>query len=242
MVGGGVAARVTGPQQPGQRLAPGDLAGDPKTPATGDARRSSSRSAPRSLVVGMVDDQRGVDVDMQPFARGRGGAGGPRRRPGRRAGSAHPRQMGRVDALIDQPPHRGRRRLRAEGMLAVPAQLRDPVDTVRAVGHRRGQIGEHIPGRIHPRTLVGVGQRRGDLRRQPGHVGQFTQQAHPGMRHHTMTVCRHFHPRRRHDILHLRSAFPPALRNLRQVPSCLAGQALSLIYTPRLPSFAKNQG
>jgi hypothetical protein len=43
------------------------------------------------------------------------------------------------------------------------------------------------------------------------------------------------HPRR--DTLHLRSAFPPALRNLREVTLCLAGQALSHIYTPAQRQF-----
>ena len=39
-------------------------------------------------------------------------------------------------------------------MLAIPPQLTDPIDAVRAVGHRGGQIGEHIPGRMRPRPLV----------------------------------------------------------------------------------------
>jgi hypothetical protein len=235
VVGRGVAARVTRPQQPGQRLAPGDLR---------PIQKRQQRVMPEGLLpgrrrvllgIGMVDDQRGVDVDVQPLIRGGGGTGGPRRRPGSRTRSAHPRQVGGINALINQPPHRGRRRRRAKDMLAVGAALPDPVDTVRAVGHRRGQIGEHRTRGIHPRTLVCVGQRGRDLRRQPGAIGQFAQHAHPGMRHHALAVSRHFHPRRRHDILHLRSAFPPAVRNLRQVPSCLAGQALSLIYTPPPP-------
>jgi hypothetical protein len=49
-------------------------------------------------------------------------------------------------------------------MLAVPTHLAHPVDAVRAVGDRRGQISEYLPGRVHPRTLVGVGQRGSDLR------------------------------------------------------------------------------
>jgi hypothetical protein len=39
----------------------------------------------------------------------------------------------------------------------------------------------------------------------------------------------------------LRSAFPPALWNPREVPSCLAEQALSLIYTPRLQQFREKE-
>ena len=96
---------------------------------------------------------------------GGGGSGLPGRRPRRGPRRPHPGQVRGVDALIDQPPHRGRRRLRAEHMLTVAAQLPDPVDAVRAVGDRGRQIGEHLPGRVHPRAAVGVGQRGGDLRR-----------------------------------------------------------------------------
>jgi hypothetical protein len=159
------------------------------------------------LVIGMVDSQRGVDVDVQPPAGCWVGSGGPRPRAGRRTSSTHPRQMRRINTLVDQPPHRGRRRLLPEDVLAIPTQLPDPIDTVHAIGHRRRQVGEHHPRRIHPRTLVRVGQRGRDLRRQPGQLGQLAQQAHPRMRHHAMTVRRYFHPRRR-DTLHLQSASP----------------------------------
>jgi hypothetical protein len=137
------------------------------------------------LVVGVVDGQCGVDVDVQPPARRRVGSGGPRRRPGCGTGSAHPRQVRRVDTLVDQPPHGGRRCRRPENMLAVPAQLSNPVDIVRAVGHRRRQISEHRARGIHPRTLVRIGQSGRDLRRQPGQVRQLAQQTHPRMRHTT---------------------------------------------------------
>lgn len=50
-------------------------------------------------------------------------------------------------------------------MLTVAAQLTDPVDAVRPIGDRSSQISEHLPGCIHPPAAVGVGQRRGDLRR-----------------------------------------------------------------------------
>ena len=75
------------------------------------------------------------------------------------------RQVGGIDALIDAPPQRGRRGDRPEHLLAIPEQLTDPVHTVRAIGHRSGQIGENIAGRMDPRPPIGVGQRRGDLRR-----------------------------------------------------------------------------
>ena len=117
------------------------------------------------LVVGMVDDQGGVDIDMQPLPRCRGGAGRPRRRSGGCSGSTHPRQVRGVDARIDQPPHRRSRGRRTEDVLAVAAQLSDPVDAVRPVGDRGGQIGEHLPGCVYPRTPIGVRQSGGDLRR-----------------------------------------------------------------------------
>ena len=52
-----------------------------------------------------------------------------------------------------------------EDMLTVAAQLSDRVDAVRPVSDRDRQIGEHLPGRIHPRATVGIRQRGGDLRR-----------------------------------------------------------------------------
>ena len=142
-----------------------------------------------------------------------------------------------VHAVIEQPPHRGRRGRRAEDMRAVTASLPDPVDAVRAVGDRGSQIGEHIPRCMHPRAPVGVRQSSADLRRQPSLVCQLTQHAHPGVRHHTMTVGRDFHPRHHRDTLHLRSAFPPEQSNRREVRLFLAGQAFSLIYTPPHTTF-----
>lgn len=152
------------------------------------------------LVVGVIDHQSGVDVNVQPTLGG-GGSDPPGRRP-------RPRQVGGIDALIDQPPHGGRRRLRAEHMLTLAAQLTNCVDAVRAVGGRGRQIGQHVPGRIHPRAPVSVSQRGGDLRGQPRAVRELAQHAHPGMRHDTMTVGGHFHPRCQRHILHSRSAFP----------------------------------
>jgi len=70
-----------------------------------------------------------------------------------------------------------------------------------------------------------------------GHWPLLQQHPCPGVRHHTMAVRGHLHPRNRCDTLHLRSAFLSALRNRREVPFCLAGQALSLIHTPRPRQF-----
>ena len=68
------------------------------------------------------------------------------------------------------------------------------------------------------------------------------QHAHPGMRHDTTAVGRHFHPRPDRDTLHLRSAFPLERLNPREVQFSLAGQALSP-FKPRVtPSFAQNPG
>ena len=67
-----------------------------------------------------------------------------------------PGRCGGVDPLVYQPPHRGRRGLRAEDVLAVAAELSDPVDAVRAVGDRSRKISEHLTGCIHPPTPVGI--------------------------------------------------------------------------------------
>ena len=117
--------------------------------------------------------------------------------------------MSGVDPLVDQPPHRGRRRRGTKDVFAIPAALPDTVDAVRAVGHRGGQIGEHRTRPVDPRAPIGIRQRRRDLRRQPGQLRQLPQHPHPGVRHDPLTVRRHFHPGNRCAILHLRSAFQP---------------------------------
>lgn len=117
------------------------------------------------LVVGVIDDHGGVDINMQPLASRRGSSGSPRCCPRRGPGSTHPGQVGTINTLIDQPPHRGGRGFRPENVLTVTAQLADAVDAIRPVSDRSGQIGEHLAGGIHPQTAVGVGQCRGDLGR-----------------------------------------------------------------------------
>lgn len=62
------------------------------------------------------------------------------------------------------------------------------------------------------------------------------------MRHDTMAIGRHFHPRRDRDILHLRGAFQLERLNPREVQLFLAGQALSHIYTPKLATFREKSG
>ena len=198
VVGGGVGAGVAGPQHPGQGLARRRCRGGPETPAAGESRTSSSRSAAAFSLLSEWSMTRVASMSMcsQP-SRGRGGAGRPGRCPAPRSGGPHP---GRCAASIRSSTSRHIVVVEAfapEHMLAIAAQLPDPVDAVRAVGDRGRQIGEHLPGCMHPRAPVGVRQHRGDLRRQPGQVGQLAQHAHPGVRHHTMAVRRHFHPRYR---------------------------------------------
>ena len=181
MVGGGVGAGVAFAQQPSQRLAAGDLRAVQKRQQRVMPEGLLPRRRRLGLVVGMVDDQRGIDVDIQRLTTSGGGSSGPGHRPRRRPGATNLRQVRGVDARIDQPPHRRRGSLRTEHVLAIPAQLPDPVDAVGPVGHRRGQIGEHLPRGIHPGSFAGVGQNRCDLRGQAGQVGQLPQHPHPGV-------------------------------------------------------------
>ncbi len=163
MVTGGVGAGVAGAQEPGQGLPAGDLRAIQKRQQRMKTERLLPGRGSPGLVVGVIDDQRGIDVDVQPATRCGGGSGAPRCRPSGGPCRPYRRQVCGVDPLIDQPPHRGRRRLRAEHMLTIAAQLPDPVDAVRPVGHCSRQIREHLPGRIHPRAAVGVRQSGGDL-------------------------------------------------------------------------------
>ena len=208
MIGGGVTAGVACSQQPGQRFTAGDLGAVQKRQQRVVAVGLLPGCGRVLLVVGMVDGDGGVNVDMQPPVAGGRGTGGPRRGPRIRTCRTDCGQVGGVDPLVDQPPHCGGRGGRTEHVLTVPARLSDPVDAGRAVGDRRGEIGEHRARRVDPRAPIGVGQRRGDPGRQPGQLRQFPQHAHSGVGHDTMTVRRDFHPGNRCDTLHLRSAFP----------------------------------
>jgi len=75
--------------------------------------------------------------------------------PGTGSGGVDPSQVRSVDPLVDQPPHRGRRRHRTEDVLTVAAQVPDTVDAVRPVGDRGSQVSEHLPG---ARTPTGRGR------------------------------------------------------------------------------------
>jgi hypothetical protein len=52
------------------------------------------------------------------------------------------------------------------------------------IDDRHRQIGEHLPRRVHPRTHVGVSQRRGHPGDQTAARGCLPQQRHAGMRDH----------------------------------------------------------
>jgi hypothetical protein len=165
VVTGGVGARVAGAQQPGQGFPAGNLGAIQKRQQRMQAERFLPGRGGSVFVVGVVDDQGGVDVDVQPVPGSRGSSGSPGRRPRRGTRGTHPRQVRGIDAFVDQPPHCGGGGFRPEGVLTVAAQLSHGVDAVRPVGDRGGQIREHLAGGIHPRAAVGVGQSGGDLRR-----------------------------------------------------------------------------
>ena len=141
------------------RASPPAISGRSRNASSGCSRTSSSRSARRRPCCrsGRSPGWRRYRCAASHPAGGR--ACGPGRRPRPGPGRPHPGQVRGIDALIDQPPHRGRRRLRPEDVLTVTAQLPDPVDAVRAVSDRGRQIGEHITGRIHPRAPIGIRQR-----------------------------------------------------------------------------------
>ncbi len=157
VVCGGVGAGIALAQQSGQGFPAADLWAVQKRQQRMVAEGLLPRRGGVLLVVGMVDDQRGIDVDVERSATGGGGSGGPGRRPRGCSGVADLRQVGGVDAVGDQPPHRGRGGLGPEHVLAVPAELADSVDAVRPVGDRCGQIGEHRTGGIGPLPFVGIG-------------------------------------------------------------------------------------
>jgi hypothetical protein len=214
----------------------------PRTPPAGDARRSSSRLGPLSPC---HRSDRWSGWHRRRGAASRRGSVRPRPptppswhgrgRPGCRA-DAWRRLWRRPGATSWSSTPRDRRRVRDH------RRPPGPVDAVRPAGHRGGQIGEHLTRRVDPGPAIGIRQNHRDLRRQSGQIRQFPQHRGPGMRHDTRPVRRDFHPRTCCDILHLRSAFPPECWNPRQVPSFLAGQALSLFQGRATPTFTKNRG
>ena len=106
------------------------------------------------LVIGMIDGDGGIDIEMQPAV----AVGGRPHSPGTLSRMCprrpDPGQPTRIDAFIDTSPQCGRRGNLPEGVLAVTPQLTHTVNAVRAVSHRSGQIGEHLPRRICPRPPI----------------------------------------------------------------------------------------
>lgn len=84
VVKGGVGAGITGPQQSSQRLTAGDLRTIQKRQQRVMAKGLLPRRRRVLLGIGVIDDQGGVDIDMQPLPGHRAGPNLPRRRPGGR--------------------------------------------------------------------------------------------------------------------------------------------------------------
>ncbi len=89
MITGGVGAGVTGAQQPGQSFPAGDLGAVQKRQQRVQAERFLPGRGRAVLVVGVIDDQGGIDVDVQPVIAGGCGSGGPGRRARRGARCSH---------------------------------------------------------------------------------------------------------------------------------------------------------
>ncbi len=99
VIGGGVGTGATGAQQPGQRLPTGDLGAIEKRQQRVQAERLLPGRRRHLFVVGVIEDQGGIDVDMQPLPVTRGGAGDPRRGPGRCPGGVDSGKVRGVDPL-----------------------------------------------------------------------------------------------------------------------------------------------
>jgi hypothetical protein len=63
------------------------------------------------------------------------------------------------------------------------------------------------PGRVLPRSLIGIGQRLGHPGDQAGIAGQFPQHPHPGVRHDPHAIRADLHSPCPLATLHPRSAF-----------------------------------
>jgi len=164
VVGGGVGAGVARAQQPGQRFAASDLGAVQKRQQRVVTPRLLPGRGRLLFVVGVIDRDGGIDIQVQPFPGRRCRPGRPGLFPGMSAGSPDTGQMLGVNPRIDEAPHRGRRRRSTEDMFTVTAALPDPVDAVRPAGDRGGQIGEHRTRRIGPRAPIRVRQCGRDLR------------------------------------------------------------------------------
>ena len=149
VVGGGVGARVPGPQQTGQRLPAGHL---------GTVQEAQQRVEPERLLPGrrsvlllaVRDRDRGVEV--QHTARVSRSGPAPAAHAAARATARAARTAARWPAIdpVQHPPRRRHRRHRSVQVLAI-AKHADPADRVRAVGDRDREIGR-TPDPAHAAT------------------------------------------------------------------------------------------
>ncbi len=217
MVGGGVGAGValrSSPASASRRRSPGG----PGTPAAGGGRRTSSTSAPHpGLVVGMVDDQGGVHVDVQRSAHGWWGGSG--RQAAARAAARASRTFGRWAASIrriDQPPHRRRGRLGPNTCSGRPHSCPTPSMQSAPSATAAARSANTAPGRrstapcrCPPDTAVTCVRQPGQ--HPPARAAAPSRRATPPRGHR-----QRLSPRHRRDILHLRSAFPLDDRTLEK--------------------------
>ena len=176
---------------PAKGLTAGDLGAVQKRQQRVMAEGLLPRRRRLGFVVGMVDDQGGV-ISIYS-GRPRVGAA-PAAQAAARAAARAPRTLGRcaasmrestsrhivvVEALAPNTCSRSAHSCPTPSMQSAPSATA----AARSANTSRG---------IHPRPLVGVSQRGRDLGGQPGLVGQFPQQPHPGVRH-PVAVRRDFH-------------------------------------------------
>ncbi len=208
VIGGGVAAGVARAQQPGQRLATGDV----RAVQVAQQRVEAEALLPGRrgvLLLRVRGQQARVEVEPQHLRRigqVRSGAGRPGPLP--RRGPCRPQEIQphRVDP-VHHPPRGRVRGDRPEQLRLIPQRPQVPqrVPTV-CDGHR--QIHQHLPGRMRGRQRVGVDQRGGPALDQTGLGRQLAQQRGPSVRHDPLTIRGDLEPTRALVTLHLK------------VPSC----------------------
>ena len=128
VVGGGIGAGVARAQQPGQRFAAGDLGAVQEHQQRVVTPRLLPGRGRLLLIVGVIDGEGGIDIQVQPFPGRRCRPGRPGLLPRMSAGGPDTGQMLASSRGIDEPPHRGQRRRRTEDMLTITARLPDTVD------------------------------------------------------------------------------------------------------------------
>ena len=215
VVGGGVTARVPGPQHHRERLIGVVAPGRQRMMAPGALER-----APGLLLVTVRHDDRGVQADhghaaqIPPGHLRRRNAAVPRldQRPyvtaGLRPGLADPGQ-GHAVASGQCPPRRRVGGDRAE-QLALMAQRVNLADRRRAVGDRDGQVGEH-PAPVMQRAEPPPGQRAGQRPGQPGPVREQPGRRRPYVRHDPVPAGFNVQTLRPRHRIHGKGASPSAV-------------------------------